>query len=141
MRNVQTREGFEYWDRLCKLPRHMFLLAPSGQRVQKLEDSTGNWIDVHDAQKVMDAAQDKINELTDRLQAAHVAYHELNQHTNTTETYLDEASALLVEIAKSGDAYHSCTDRGSAPGLRIAAIAEYVAKFHAEPHAESEADR
>lgn len=70
MRNIKTREGFEYWDRLCKLPRYMFLLAPSGARVQKLEDSTGNWIDVHEAQKVVDAAQDKINELTEQLRAA-----------------------------------------------------------------------
>lgn len=73
MRNVQNREGFGYWDRLCKLPRYMFLLAPSGTRVQKLEDSTGNWIDVHEAQKVVDAAQDRIDELTEQLRAAQPA--------------------------------------------------------------------
>lgn len=70
MRNVQTREGFEYWDRFNKLPRYMFLLPPSASYVQKLEDSAGNWIEVHEAQRVVDAAQDKINELTEQLQAA-----------------------------------------------------------------------
>lgn len=70
MRNVQTREGFEYWDQLNKLPRYMFLLPPSASYVQKLEDGAGTWIDVHEAQRVVNAAQDKINELTEQLQAA-----------------------------------------------------------------------
>ncbi|WP_422419194.1 hypothetical protein [Pseudomonas sp. GZD-222] len=57
------RPGREHWDKLCALPRYMFLLRPSGKGVQKFEDPTGNWIDVHEAQKVMDAAMDEIAEL------------------------------------------------------------------------------
>ena len=56
MRNIKTREGFEFWDRLNAIPRFSFLLAPSGTRIQKFEDISGNWIDVHEAPKVMDAA-------------------------------------------------------------------------------------
>lgn len=68
MRNINTREGFEFWDRLNAIPRFSFLLAPSGTRIQKFEDISGSWIDVHEAQKVMDAAQDEINDLRERLE-------------------------------------------------------------------------
>jgi hypothetical protein len=68
MRNIQTREGFEFWDKLNALPRYAFLLSPSGNSVQKFEDQAmGNWIDVHEAQKVVDQAQDRINELKEEL--------------------------------------------------------------------------
>ena len=64
MRNIQTREGFEFWDKLNALPRYAFMLSPSGKSVQKFEDQAmGNWIDVHEAQKVVDQAQDQISEL------------------------------------------------------------------------------
>ena len=66
------RLGREWWDRLCALPCHMFLLKPSGTGVQKLEDPSGNWIDVHDAQRLRDGAQSDINELrgeVERLRA------------------------------------------------------------------------
>lgn len=53
----------EHWDKLNALPRYMFLLRPSGSGVQKLEDRTGNWIDVHDAQAIVDTAQEQINDL------------------------------------------------------------------------------
>ncbi|WP_147407007.1 hypothetical protein [Pseudomonas sp. 91RF] len=63
MHNIQTREGFEFWDKLNALPRYAFLLSPSGNSVQKFEDQAmGNWIDVHEAQKVVDQAQDEINQ-------------------------------------------------------------------------------
>lgn len=68
MRNIKTRQGFEFWDKLNAIPRFSFLLVPSGSRIQKFEDVSGNWIDVHEAQKVMDAAQDEINELRERLE-------------------------------------------------------------------------
>lgn len=64
MRDIKTREGFEFWDKLNALPRYAFLLSPSGKSVQKFEDQAmGNWIDVHEAQKVVDQAQDQISEL------------------------------------------------------------------------------
>ena len=64
MRNIKTREGFEFWDKLNALPRYAFLLSPSGTSVQKFEDKAmGNWIDVHEAQSVIDQAQERITEL------------------------------------------------------------------------------
>ncbi len=68
MRNIKTRDGFEFWDKLNALPRYAFLLSPSGKSVQKFEDEAmGNWIDVHEAQKVVDQAQDRINKLVEEL--------------------------------------------------------------------------
>lgn len=63
----KNREGREFWNRLCSLPRYMFLLRPSGKGVQKLEDSTGNWIDVHDAQQIVDDAQTELAALREEL--------------------------------------------------------------------------
>lgn len=68
-RNIQTREGYEWWDRLCKLPRYGFLLAPSGNRVVKTE-GIGNWIDMHAAQEIVDDAQSEINILKEQLKLA-----------------------------------------------------------------------
>lgn len=68
MRNIKTREGFEFWDKMNALPRYAFLLSPSGKSVQKFEDQAmGNWIDVHEAQKVVDQAQEAISELRDEI--------------------------------------------------------------------------
>lgn len=68
MRNIKTREGFEFWDKLCALPRYAFLLSPSGSAVQKFEDrAMGNWIDVYEAQAIVDQAQDRISELQEEV--------------------------------------------------------------------------
>lgn len=62
------------------------------------------------------------------------AYNQLLEHTNETEQYLDNAVELLGEIVQSGHVYRECTDKGSATGLRVAAVLEYVAQFQPEPH-------
>lgn len=62
------------------------------------------------------------------------AYNQLIEHTNETECYLDNAAKLLAEIVQSGQAYSECTDKGSATGLRVATVLEYVAQFQPEPH-------
>jgi hypothetical protein len=51
----------KYWKRICAIPAYMFLLSPSGNRVQKMEG--GNWIDQHEAQKVIDAAEEELTGL------------------------------------------------------------------------------
>lgn len=61
-RNFETREGFDFWDRLCKIPRYAFLLSKAGNSVQKAE-GLGNWIDRDEAMVVMDDAQSEINVL------------------------------------------------------------------------------
>lgn len=62
------------------------------------------------------------------------AYQRLIEHTNETEHYLDKAAELLGEIVQSDQTYSECTDKGSATGLRVAAVLCYVAQFQPEPH-------
>lgn len=69
------------------------------------------------------------------LSESYKAYSRLNEHNNECEGHLDDAAALLVEISKSGHAHRECTDKASATGERIAALAEYVAQFQPEAYA------
>lgn len=127
MRNIQTREGFEFWDKLNALPRYAFLLSPSGNSVQKFEDQAmGNWIDVHEAQKIVDQAEERISERQDelievcsqldkfrsrshgiknlsaieerddQLAAAQLKINELQQRLNAADQRIDE---LVTELA------------------------------------------
>lgn len=66
MRNVKTRECFKYWDKICSLTSYGFLHSPDNQRILKTPD-IGNWIDKHEAQTIVDEAQDEINELQAQL--------------------------------------------------------------------------
>lgn len=62
MRDVKTRKGFEFWDRICALKHYGFIHSPDNTRVLKAE-GLGNWIDMHEAQQIVDQAQDRINDL------------------------------------------------------------------------------
>ncbi|WP_236189351.1 hypothetical protein [Pseudomonas pharyngis] len=91
MRNIQTREGFEFWDKLNALPRYAFLLSPSGKSVQKFEDqAVGNWIDVHEAQKVVDQAQDEINQFRAERDALQLLLNAVDQRKDDFESLLEQ---------------------------------------------------
>lgn len=62
LRNVKTREGYDYWDKLCAIPRHAFLFSSCGKRILATPNM-GTWIDEHAASEVVDQAQDEINAL------------------------------------------------------------------------------
>lgn len=62
MRNVKTREGYEIWDKICALPRYGFVHSPDNSRVLKVE-GIGSWIDMYEAQRIVDDAQDEVNVL------------------------------------------------------------------------------
>lgn len=106
MRDIQTREGFEFWDKLNALPRYAFLLSPSGKSVQKFEDQAlGKWIDVHEAHKIVDQAQERISELqTERDYCKRVAEHNkevgeaLQQRLNAADQRVDELTAELAKV-------------------------------------------
>mgnify|MGYP001773508983 CR=1 FL=1 len=68
MRNIKTREGYEYWDKLCAIPNHAFLFSSDGKRIIATP-GMGTWIDQHAAQEVVDAAQDEINALRREMAA------------------------------------------------------------------------
>ncbi|MGG4660504.1 hypothetical protein ACLPJF_21505 [Pseudomonas vlassakiae] len=79
---------------------------------------------------------DRLLEIIQALARRHVesqkAHQLLIQHTNETEKYLATAAELLGEIVQSGQAFRECSDKGSATGLRVAAVLAYVAQFHPE---------
>lgn len=56
------REGLEYWDRICELKRYGFIHSQDNSRVLKVE-GMGSWIDMYEAQNIVDAAQHEINDL------------------------------------------------------------------------------
>lgn len=60
MRNVKTREGYEIWDKICALPRYGFVHSPDNSRVLKVE-GIGSWIDMYEAQRIVDDAQSEVN--------------------------------------------------------------------------------
>ena len=66
MRNIKTREGYEFWDKICALKNYGFLLSADRMRVVKTE-GIGNWIDMHDAHEIVDQAQEEVNDLKERL--------------------------------------------------------------------------
>jgi len=61
-RNIQTREEYEFWDRLNAIPHYGFLLNPQGNGVVRAE-GVGDWIERHPAQVVVDDAQTEVNVL------------------------------------------------------------------------------
>lgn len=77
--DATDRSNFDFWDRLCKLPTYSFLLDGTGS-VRRVLMKTGNWIEVHKAQGVMDDAQAEINVLRARLAAVTKKYTVPSEH-------------------------------------------------------------
>lgn len=101
MRDIKTREGFEFWDKLNALPRYAFLLSPSGTSVQKFEDKAmGNWIDVHEAQQIVDQAQERISELRDELGAVKGEYDRAVNKVDALQQRLTAADQRIDELAQ-----------------------------------------
>ena len=101
MRNIKTREGMEFWDKICSLKHYGFLHSPDGKRVVKTE-GIGNWIDKHEAQEIVDQAQDRINELQEELerQKDYVEISANSAHGKHKEgqRYRDERDALQLRL-------------------------------------------
>lgn len=66
MRNVQTREGYDWWDKFCSLQRYSFL-KDQNELVRRVPNKSGNWVDVYESQEIVDQMQDEINELREKL--------------------------------------------------------------------------
>lgn len=97
----------KYWKQVCAIPAYMFLLSPSGTRVQKMEG--GNWIDQHEAQKVIDAAEDELSGLRAENERLRKVATELrnwvgceNVHHNKCERHeWDDPCTVLARIDKA----------------------------------------
>jgi len=95
-RNIETREGYEFWDRLNRIPKYGFLLSPAGNSVQKAKD-IGDWIDRHEAQVVVDDAQDEINELRENNAKLEAEAHALREEVAEYEALCNRQAELLSQ--------------------------------------------
>ncbi|MGN8120387.1 hypothetical protein ACTJK9_01350 [Pseudomonas sp. 22082] len=137
MRNIKTREGFEFWDKLNALPRYAFLLSPSGKSVQKFEDQAmGNWIDVHEAQKVVDEAQELISELQEEV-ARQKRYVQINgdsaqgKHAEG-QRYRDERDALQQRLNAADQRIDDLTPQAGWKLVPIQPTAEMLSAIGAD---------
>lgn len=92
----------KYWKSICAIPAYMFLLSPSGKRVQKMEG--GNWIDQHEAQKVVDSAEDELSDLRAELAGLKTGY-EAYERVNA------ELRAECEKLRKYGEEFASLAER------------------------------
>lgn len=91
----ENRHGFEYWDRLCKLTRYSFLLDQRGS-VRRVPSKTGNWIQVSEAQQLMDATQVEINTLRAAVTAQQAIAPAKRKFVCPTLTVADLVNNLLL---------------------------------------------
>lgn len=112
MRNVETREGFEYWDKICSLTSYGFIHSSDNKRILKTP-GIGNWIDKHEAQTIVDSAQDEINglkaerevlveeltKLREDLSSANYDKEAYGQNAIDIRKRLDQAVLLLQETS------------------------------------------
>ena len=113
-RNIETREGYEFWDRLNKIPKYGFLLSPAGNSVQKTKD-IGDWIDRHEAQVVMDDAQSEVNELREQKEALESEAQALRE-----EVAALRARVVVIPAPRDVDSSSDPEYRASATGYNVA---------------------
>lgn len=136
---IALRPGKEFWDKLNTLPRYIFLLKPSGNGVQKLEDFTGNWIDVHEAQQVVDQTQEEINQLRAERDALQLRLNAADPRIDELTTQHQPEQVALMPVERSYDvrakqllAFNTCKQGGG--DLDDALGAAYQAALLYTPH-------
>ena len=95
MRNVKTREGMEYWDKICSLKHYGFIHSPDNSRVLKAE-GIGNWIDKFEAQAIVDQAQDEINQFRAERDALQLLLNQRDEQIDTLKLQPQAASAVAT---------------------------------------------
>lgn len=98
-RNIKTREGYEFWDRLNAIPHYGFLLNQQGNGVIRAE-GIGDWIERHPAQVVVDDAQTEVNVLREenaRLKAEVTALSK-----NVVEFTREDFDATINNLRRMG---------------------------------------
>ena len=69
MRNNETREGYDLWDKVHELPRFNFWRGGEDEKgsVIRVPEKHGNWINFNDLTTLADQYQYEINSLRERL--------------------------------------------------------------------------
>jgi hypothetical protein len=98
-RNIQTREGYDFWDRLNAIPHYGFLLNQQGNGVVRAE-GVGDWIERHAAQVVVDDAQSEVNVL--REENAKLQAEVASLSKNVVEFTREDFDATLNNLRRMG---------------------------------------
>lgn len=98
-RNIQTREGYEFWDRLNAIPHYGFLLNKQGNGVVRAE-GVGDWIERHPAQVVVDDAQAELNVLREENAKLRAEVNALSK--NVVEFTREDFDATLNNLRRMG---------------------------------------
>jgi hypothetical protein len=98
-RNIQTREGYEFCDRLNAIPYYGFLLNQQGNGVVRAE-GIGDWIERHAAQVVVDDAQTEVNVLREENAKLQAEVEALSK--NVVEFTREDFDATLNNFRRMG---------------------------------------
>ena len=98
-RNIQTREGYEFCDRLNAIPYYGFLLNQQGNGVVRAE-GIGDWIERHAAQVVVDDAQTEVNVLREENAKLQAEVEALSK--NVVEFTREDFDATLNNLRRMG---------------------------------------
>jgi len=126
--SVQTREGYDVWDKLCAIPRYGFIHSPDNRRVLKAE-GIGNWIDRDDAMRVVDDAQSELNLARAALSAVTAERDRLREDRDSQQRVciaeMEKADQLRAEVEalrKDADRYQWLRGRIPGSAYRIAGV-------------------
>lgn len=86
--------GRKYWKAICSLPRYSFL-KDMRENVCAVENKSGNWIEVHKAQEIVDNAETDIQELIEALNMM-VTYFGMDED-EWSKAIFDNARNVLKE--------------------------------------------
>ena len=119
MRNIETREGYDLWDKANKLPRFNFWRGGDDEKgsVIRVQEKHGNWVEHHEVQKLADEYQDEINSLRDQLRA--VLAQEAGKCEPVAWAYKREGGEVLGQLVQmesddlKGIRLGKCYDNGT----------------------------
>ena len=84
-----------HWKRLCELPKYSFL-KDMNESVCRVENKSGNWIEIHEAQEIVDNAETDINELKSIVNLF-LTYFGMDED-EWNKPVFDRAREVLLEI-------------------------------------------
>ena len=85
----------KHWKRLCGLPTYSFF-KDMNENICRVPNPTGNWIEIHKAQEIVDNAETDINELKSIVNLF-LTYFGMDED-EWNKSVFDKAREVLLEI-------------------------------------------
>lgn len=119
------RRHLKYWDRLCSLQPYSFWLGENPARVMRVPDSTGQWIERHKAQEVVDDAQTEMEELRAALSAM-LTQMGMDEDEWNRPTFDQARRALGMDEASVKAAHKAYKEAEATAAIPVAWIWQYA---------------